>query len=350
MIDRKLKLFNYPGTFLLESGEEIQGLELAYTTYGEYSTTKRIIWVFHALTANADPADWWKGLVGPDFLFDPDEYFIVCVNMPGSCYGSTNPLSINPGTSKPYYHNFPFFTTRDMVRAYDLLRKRLGIEKIYIGIGGSMGGMQALEWAVEQPTLFENLIVIATNAKHSPWGIAFNTAQRMAIEADVTWGKKFDASGMEGLRAARAIAMLSYRNYQPFLETQVDEDNEKLENFKAESYQYYQASKLALRFNAYSYYTLSKAMDAHNVGRGRGSVKQALSRIKSKTIVIGIESDLLFPIEEQISLAYQIPDAKFKLIDSGYGHDGFLIETEILTDIITDFLTINNTVKLSYAK
>ena len=183
--------FNYNRQFKLESGASLPGLHLAYTTHGQLNHEKdNVIWIFHALTANSDPAEWWPGLVGKDRFFNPDHHFIICVNMPGSCYGSIGPLDTDPETKEPYYHNFPFFTTRDMIRSYQLLKEYLGIRKIKIGIGGSMGGQQLLEWAIEEPQLFENIFPIATNAFHSPWGIAFNSSQRLAIETDSTWKNK----------------------------------------------------------------------------------------------------------------------------------------------------------------
>jgi homoserine O-acetyltransferase len=176
------QIFEHHEPFTLESGRVIDGFHLAYTTHGELNEEKdNVVWIFHALTANSDASEWWKGLVGEEKLFDPKEYFILCVNMPGSCYGSISPLDIDSQTGEPFYHNFPLFTTRDMVRTYKHLRAQLGINKIHIGIGGSMGGQQLLEWAVEEPELFECIIPIATNAQHSPWGIAFNGLKGMTM-------------------------------------------------------------------------------------------------------------------------------------------------------------------------
>src|ERR1019366_2141193 len=328
-------VFTSKQNFRLESGVVLPEIHLAYETFGTLNASgDNVIWVFHALTANANPSEWWDGLIGNGKLFNPQNHFIVYVNMPGSSYGSINPLSINPINSKPYYHDFPIITTRDMVRMYKLLQQKLGISQIKIGIGGSMGGMQLLEWSIEQPDLFENIILIATNAVHSPWGIAFNETQRMAIENDITWLQKNERAGMQGLSTERAIALLSYRNYNPYKSTQSETNDGKINNFKASSYQNYQGYKLTQRFNAFSYYTLTKSMDSHNVGRGRVSVAEALKKITAKTLVIGIESDLLFPIEEQKLLASKIKNAKFETIDSIYGHDGFLIEYEQLEKII----------------
>lgn len=339
------QLFSYAQSFTLESGNTLLGFHLAYTTYGTLNENRdNAVWVFHALTANSDAAEWWHGLVGSDCLLNPQDYFIVCVNMPGSCYGSSSPLDADPQTGEPYYHHFPWFTTRDMIRAYQHLKNRLGISKIFIGIGGSMGGQQLLEWAVEEPELFQNLIPIATNAQHSPWGIAFNATQRFCIEHDDTWKEKNGRAGIEGMKTARAVALLSYRNYHTYSAAQhgPTEPTKNLsidaQIFNAETYQRYQGEKLAKRFNAFSYYFLSKGMDAHDVGRGRGSAAAALQKIQAATLVISIHSDILFPPEEGHFLAGHIPGAVFHLIDSPYGHDGFLLEFEQLTHVIQPFL------------
>lgn len=331
------RIFQTDKPFKLESGTTIPGYSLAYTTLGKFNPAENnVVWIFHALTANSDPAEWWPGLVGEGKLFDPTKYFIICVNMPGSCYGSTGPLSENPVTGQPWFHEFPFFTPRDMIRAYDPLRKELGIEKIHLGIGGSMGGQQLLEWAVEDPDLFEFIIPIATNAEHSAWGRAFNASQRMCIETDATWLNNDPDAGLKGMEVARSVALISYRHYKTYEATQ--QDNEGLENFKSESYQRYQGLKLSKRFNAFSYYTLSKGMDSHNVGRGRGGVVNALGSIRSYTLSIGVESDVLYPLQEQEFIAANIPGAKFVSIDSLYGHDGFLLEFEKIEKIITEFV------------
>jgi homoserine O-acetyltransferase/O-succinyltransferase len=338
-MESPLEIFKHDKPFTLESGITIPDYHLGYTTIGNLNETKdNVIWVFHALTANSNPAEWWDGLVGVGKLFDPKQYFIICVNMPGSCYGSIGPLSINPDTESTYYHDFPFFTTLDMIRSYQPLRKYLGIEKIHIGIGGSMGGQQLLQWAIEEPQLFEFIFPIATNAFHSPWGIAFNASQRMAIEADTTWIERGETAGLEGLKVARSIALLSYRHYDAYGISQLETATNKLEHYKSESYQRYQGEKLANRFNAFSYYFLSKAMDAHHVGRTHHSVEDALLQITAHTHIIGIKKDLLFPLEEQQFLAKHIPNASLTAIDSFYGHDGFLLEFEILTTIITNYV------------
>ena len=332
-------IFHVDNPITLESGQVVPKYHLAYTTYGKLNSQKdNVVWIFHALTANSRPSEWWPGLVGEGKLFDPEKYFIICVNMPGSCYGSTGPLDKNPETGEIYYHDFPFFTPRDMIRSYQPLREFLAIEKIKIGIGGSMGGQQLLEWAVEEPELFENIFPIATNARHSAWGIAFNASQRMSIEADSTWKEKNPEAGMQGMKAARSIALISYRHYETYHASQSEHHIDKIENYKSESYQKYQGEKLGKRFNAFSYYLLSKGMDSHNVGRGRGSIENALQRIKGKTTAIGITTDILFPVSEQQFIAENVAGASFFSIDSLYGHDGFLLEYEQIEKIISDSL------------
>lgn len=227
-----------------------------------------------------------------------------------------------------------------MVRAHQLLADHIGIDQIHFLTGGSLGGQQALEWAIQEPDLVENLGLVACNAWHSPWGIAFNESQRMAIEADQTWREKSPNAGLKGLRTARSIALLSYRNAETYRFKQEEAHNEKVDDFNAASYQQYQGTKLAQRFNAFSYWYLSKAMDTHNVGRNRDSVEAALQRIQANTLVIGIQSDILFPIQEQAYLARNIPHADVVGIDSRYGHDGFLIETDQLAQILSERLNL----------
>lgn len=339
------KTFHYSNNFTTESGRTLHGFHLAYTTLGKLNSDKsNVVWIFHALTANSNPVEWWPGLVGGNTFFDPAKYFIICVNMPGSCYGSISPLDNDTATGEPFYDNFPLFTTRDMVRAYQHLKRHLGIEKVYIGVGGSMGGQQLLEWAVEEPQFFEYIIPIATNAFHSPWGIAFNTSQRWCIENDATWKSKDVDAGLEGMKIARSMALLSYRHYDTYAlsQTGFTADTELLtvdkQVTKAESYQHYQGEKLAKRFNAFSYYNLSLAMDKHNVGRNRSSLHAALGSIQAQTLVIAISSDILFPPGEQEFLAAHIPNAELAIINSHYGHDGFLLEYEQITELIEKFL------------
>jgi homoserine O-acetyltransferase/O-succinyltransferase len=342
VVDPKIMLshqvFEYSFDFRLESGKHLPGFQLFYTTYGKLSDNRdNVVWVCHALTGSSDFTEWWGGLFGPGKMYDSRKYFIICVNTLGGCYGSTGPFSVNSLTGKPFFHSFPELTNRDIVSSYELLRKHLGFSQIHTIIGGSLGGQQALEWAIEQPGVFQHLVVIASNARHSPWGIAFNESQRMAISQDPSWKEDKEDAGLNGMKVARSIALLSYRNYQTYQATQLDEDLEKTNNYRASSYQVYQGEKLAKRFNAFTYWLLSKAMDSHNVGRKRGGLVNALDKIKAKTLVVGITSDVLFPVNEQKFIANQVKGAKYVEIDSIYGHDGFLVEIDKLVDALNEF-------------
>ncbi len=322
--------------FPLESGEILPRLEIAYTTRGHFGpATRRVIWICHALTGNADPTQWWPGMVDVGGVFDPRYDFVVCANVPGSCYGSSGPLSIDPGTGRRYYAGFPTVTVRDMVRTLSLLRKALGISRIDLCVGGSMGGQVVLEWAVTEPEIFDHIAPIATNARMSAWGIALDEAQRLALEADPTWNESRPDAGANGLAAARAIAMITYRNYQ-ILQAKQDWLDDRLDNYPAASYVKHHGEKLAQRFNAQSYRLLTKAMDSHDIGRGRGGIRAALGSISAKATVIGISSDVLFPTEEQRLIARHIPRGQYVEIDSGYGHDGFLVESRRISEIIAE--------------
>ena len=330
--------FHYNQPFELEGGGVLAGFQLKYTTLGKLNHDRtNIIWVCHALTGSADFTDWWGDLFREGSVFDPRNHFIICANMLGGCYGSTGPLSLDPETGKPFFHSFPTLTNRDIIRSFDLLRQELHIEKIHTLLGGSLGGQQVVEWAVQQPEVFDHIIPIACNAFHSPWGIAFNEAQRLSIEADATWKENDARAGSEGLKAARAIGMISYRHYDTFNQTQAEKSNDKLEEFRAATYQRYQGQKLVNRFNAFTYWAFTKVMDSHNVGRNRASVKEALATIKARTLVISIDSDILFPPAEQKFLAEYIPHAHLEEITSLYGHDGFLVEFDQLDTILKHF-------------
>lgn len=338
-----ISIFKYENSFTLESGVTLPGYHLAYTTHGKLNAEKtNVIWIFHALTANSNPLEWWPGLVGDRKFFDPAKYFIICVNKPGSPYGSISPLSINTQTNQPYYHDFPLFTIRDMIKAYQQLKNHLGLKKIFVALGGSTGGMQLLEWAIEEPELFDHIVPIATNALLSPWAIAFNASQRMAIEADNTWLERRPDAGQKGLAAARSIALLSYRHYNGYDITQgrdkafVALTNDV--NYASDNYQRYQGLKLVNRFNALCYYRLSQSMDSHDVGRKRGGVGIALQKITAKTLVIGIQSDVLYPITEQEYLQKTIPGAELLNIGSDFGHDGFLLEYEKIETALRKFI------------
>ncbi|MCW5909721.1 MAG: homoserine O-acetyltransferase [Cyclobacteriaceae bacterium] len=333
------QIYHFASEFQLETGGILPGFQLKYTTLGHLNKDRNnVVWICHALTGSADFTDWWNGFLSEDTPFDPRDYFIICANTLGGCYGSTGPLSLNPKTGKPYYHTFPEITNRDVVRSFDLLRQHLGIDKIHTLLGGSLGGQQVLEWAILQPNVFERIIPIATNALHSPWGIALNEAQRMAIAADATWKQDDARAGAEGMKAARAIGMISFRTYETFQQTQAEKTANKTDDYRAASYQRYQGQKLANRFNAFSYWVLTKAMDSHHVGRNRSGVEAALKEIKAKTLVIGIDTDLLFPLREQEFLAEHIPGASLAVLTSLHGHDGFLVEFDQFKKSVRNFL------------
>lgn len=332
------KIFKINDLQKLEFGSSFSEQELAYNSYGSLNTARdNVIWIFHALTANSDPGEWWPGMIGQGCLFDTDDYYIICANIIGSCYGSTGPLSINPETRKPYYRDFPLLSYRDLVHGYEKLRKHLGIQKIHTAIGGSIGGAQAIEYSIMFPGLIKHLIVIGSRVAASPWGIASTESQRLAIEADPGFFEDRPDGGKNGLKAARAMALLGYRNANAYNKTQAEENDEIYKDFKAQSYQVYQGEKLIKRFNAYSYYSMLKMSDTHNIGRGRGGRLKALKLIKANTLAIGISTDHLFPVEEQKFLAENVKKGTYVEIDSFYGHDGFLIEVEKISEVVKKF-------------
>jgi homoserine O-acetyltransferase len=331
----KINNIVFNGTFHLETGDTIEDLEITYHTLGVLTDTSKVIWICHALTANSDAEEWWPGMVGDGKFFNANDWFIVCANVIGSCYGTTGPLSVNPCLGKQYFSAFPAVTIRDMVAAHDKLRQHLGIKRIHAVIGSSIGGFQALEYAMLIPDKIEHLTLIATNCRVTPWGTAFNEAQRMAVFADRTYFDNTPAGGAEGLKAARAIALLSYRSYEGYNKTQYEDDDDTVFADRAASYERYQGKKLADRFNAYSYVIMTRAIDSHNVGRGRGGVEHALASLKTRTLLIGIDSDILFPATELKFMKDRIPNAQYAELSSVFGHDGFLLESEQLSSILS---------------
>jgi homoserine O-acetyltransferase len=324
--------------FKTEAGATLPELEVAYNTYGTLNRdADNVIWVCHALTANSDVESWWPGMVGEGLLFDPGKFFIVCANVLGSCYGTTGPASINPETGKPWLRNFPLITVRDLVNVHELLRKHLGVKKIHTIIGASIGGYQALEYTIMFPDLINRLILLASGSKQTPWALAFSESMRLAMEADQTFSNGNPEGGKKGLKAARSIALISYRTAAAYNQTQKEEDDEKLTSFKAASYQAYQGDKLVRRFNPYSYWCLTCLSDTHNIGRSRGGVINALKNIKAEVLCVGIKSDILFPTEEQKLIASNTEKAEYVEIDSFYGHDGFLVETDLVTCVVRNF-------------
>ena len=335
-----MNTYRHNERFVLESGHVLPQVEIAYHTYGTISPKRdNVIWVCHALTANSEVADWWPHTVESGRFLDPERYFVICANMIGSHYGSTGPLSVNPSTGVPYYGSFPRITVRDVVKAFRLLADHLGIRRVKALIGSSIGGFHALDWLIEDKSFAEKAVLIATTAKASPWMIALDESQRMALRCDPTFGDKNDTAGAEGLKCARSIALLSYRGAPAYNATQaeVDEPN-KTDDFRAASYQRYQGGKLASRFNAYSYMRLTEMIDSHNVGRGRGGVEKALASVKASVATVAITSDILCPVSDLELIYRNIPNASLHVISSEFGHDGFLIEHEKLNEIISKHL------------
>ena len=310
------KYFHDTTPLHLEGGEVLSELTIAYDTYGERNADdSNIIWVCHALTASSDVESWWPEMIGEGKLLDSSRYFIICANFLSSHYGTTGPLSVNPATGEKWYNDFPIITVRDMAVCHQRLADHLGIKRVKLLIGSSIGGFQCLEWSLMNPDLAENLVLIATGATTTPWISAFNESQR-------------------------SVALLSYRGGPAYCLTQQDNEELKGDLFKrrVHSYQRYQGEKLRRRFNAYSYYRVSQAVDSHDIGRGRGGVEAALATIKSRTFVVGITSDILFTEVENRYLADNIKGAHYHLIDSSFGHDGFLVEAESLNKLILEFI------------
>jgi len=329
-----LQYFHYGHPFSLESGFTFDdGITIAYHTYGTLNEQRNnVIWVCHALTANSRVDDWWSGLFGENKILDPSKSFIVCANVLGSCYGTTGARSIDSKTNQPFGMNWPLVTVRDWAQAHDLLRQYLGIEEISLCIGGSCGGHQVLEMAVLIPDKIHHLGLLVTSARESAWAIAGHEAQRLAMQADKTLADNTDHGGSAGMKAARGMALLGYRTIEAYIDTQTDSDD-VLANHLASSYIRYQGEKLEKRFYPHCYYHMIGTLDTHHLGRSRGYIPEVLNQIQMKATVIGIDSDRLIPVEQQMYLAEHLPNATLHVLHSPFGHDGFLIETEKINSV-----------------
>ena len=333
-----VQTFTYDKPFGLECGGVLPSLRIAYHTFGTPGADNAV-WVCHALTANSDVADWWPRTVEKDRFLDPERYFIVCANIRGSHYGSTGPLSTDPATGSPYFDTFPKITLRDMARANLLLARHLGIKRVRALIGSSIGGFQALEMALLDLNFASRLVLIATAACARPWTVAINESQRMAMRADSTFGNRQAAAGTAGMGAARSIGLLSYRGSLAYNATQQQPDDRvHFGDYRAATSQRHQGDKLCARFDAYSYWVISEAFDTHDVGRGRGGVQAALGSLTMPALVVGITSDIVLPVAEQIFLYRHIPHSSLYLLNSDFGHDGFLVEADALNEILKPFI------------
>ncbi len=325
--------------FVTESGFRFTQLDVAWKSWGRLNEARdNVVVICHALTGHANAEEWFSGLFTENSILNPDEQFIICMNVPGSCYGSTSPQSVNPETGRRYGSAFPVLTIRDVVRAQQLVLDHMRVKQIQLVIGGSMGGMQALEFAAMDKRV-QSAAVIAAGARHEAWAIGISEAQRQAIYADSRWkGGDYapDESPVQELSAARSMAMLTYRAPQQFSE-RFGRDQRDDQTFQVESYLRYQGGKLTQRFDPLSYVRLTQMMDTHDAGRGRGGLDKALAAIQIPVLVVGIDSDLLYPVAEQRALAQKLPNSFYREIRSEYGHDAFLIEFRQLNNLLLEF-------------
>jgi len=328
--------------FTLHDGTTLRDVPVAYQTWGTLNAAgDNAVVVCHALTGDTNVADWWGGLLGPGRALDPTEDFIVSLNVPGSPYGSVSPLTPDPTTGQPYGPDFPAVTTRDTVALHRRTLEHLGVRRVACAIGGSMGGMHVLEWAFEttdegQPYV-RSIVPIAVGGRHSAWQIGWSETQRQAIYADPNWQEgqySDDAPPIRGLAVARMMAIVSYRSRDSFegrfgRGVMSEQDDEP---FAVESYLRHQGNKLVDRFDANCYVRLTEQMDTHDVSRDRGDYRTVLASIEQPALVVGIDSDKLYPLAEQRELAEHLPHATLDVISAPHGHDSFLIELEALND------------------
>lgn len=336
------------GQFQLESGDRLQSVNIAVEMVGHLSPAKNnVILLCHALTGDtravgdSSRPGWWDGMAGPKGFIDTNCYAVLTMNVLGGCYGTTGPSSINPETGRPYGSLFPKITIRDMVRAQQQCLRQMGIEQLQAVIGGSMGGMLALEWAIMFPEQVKKCIPIATGTTLSPLSIAFNEIARQAIISDPLWknGDYYPGPGpVNGLSIARMVGMVTYRTEELFAERFFGHDK----GSEVESYLHYQGKKLVQRFDANTYLLFLHAMDTHDIGRGRGGVEESISQIQAEVFTVGITEDVYFPVRQQREI-YQIclkkkKKASYLEFTSSYGHDAFLVEYDKFGHQIREFL------------
>ena len=343
-----------PEELTLESGEKLGPITLTYETYGTLNKEKNnALLVLHALSGDSHAADqngWWENLIGPGKGVDTDKYFVICSNVIGGCKGSTGPASINPLSGKPYGLSFPLISIHDMVEAQRRLVDFLGIENLLSVVGGSMGGMQVLQWMVSYPKRIRSAIPIATTLKHTPQQIAFNEVGRQAVMSDPDW-KKGDyygcSSPAKGLALARMIGHITYMSDVSMTEkfgrrTRQDKEPFKFSaDFEVEGYLHYRGDNFVKRFDANSYLYLTKAIDNFNLLNGHG-IANIFEGLKAKVLVLAFKSDWLYPTyqSQEIVKACKLSgvEASYCEINSTYGHDAFLLEITKETQLIESFL------------
>jgi homoserine O-acetyltransferase/O-succinyltransferase len=347
---------------VLEAGGQLSRVTVAYETWGTRDPSRNnTVLVLHALTGDSHAAGpsgpghrqkgWWDDLIGPGKAIDTDRFYVVCPNVLGGCQGTTGPASLDPATGRPYGSRFPNVTIRDQAVVEAALADLLGIPQWACVIGGSMGGQRALEWAVSFPERVPRVVVLAAGARATAEEIALSSLQIRAIQMDPRFrdGDYYDAAPGEGpwrgMSLARGIGQVSYRSEEEFDERfgrgrQADEQPLAGGRYQVESYLEYHGEKLADRFDANTYIVLSRAMNHHDVGRGRGGTQAALARITADVTIAGISSDWLYPLRLQHELAARVPrNSGVEVIQSISGHDGFLTETEAVSKVITRALS-----------
>ncbi len=348
----------------LQRGGYIAPVTVAYETWGNLNAAgDNAVLISHALTGSSHAHDpehphdpkvaWWNPLIGPGRFFDTSRYYVICSNILGGCYGSTGPSSIDPNTGRPYGMRFPVITVRDMVEVQRGLIEHLGVRQLAMVAGGSIGGQQALEWAVAYPELVRKAIVVAATAALTAQAIAFSEVGRQAILADPLWqgGDYLPGQGPQaGLAIARMLAMITYQSEEAmelrFARSPARNQNvpspsgfaDLGERFDVEGYLYYQGEALVKRFDANSYLYISRAMDLYDVSEGYSSIEAALSRLRSQALFVGIRSDFLFPAARVRWLADRVRavggNATYVELDSPHGHDAFLKEWQQMTDAL----------------
>jgi homoserine O-acetyltransferase len=339
-VSPETRFLRLPAPLMLESGATLHNVVVAYRTWGDpANAAQNAILICHALTGSADVDAWWPGIIAEDGAFDPRTDFIICSNILGSCYGTTGPVSLQPGGSERYRAAFPRITVRDMVAAQRALLDHLGVGRLSLVTGPSLGGMQALEWALMYPDCVDSIAPIGVGGRHSAWCIAMSEAQRQAIYADPDWADgnyPDDRPPQKGLAAARMMAICTYRSWQSFDDRFGREERDTGE-FEVQSYLRHQGEKINRRFDANTYVRLTQAMNDFDLAKGRGAYPDILKSIRQRALVVSVSSDLLYPTREQQELARHLPNAEHALLRSADGHDGFLIECRKLAAIITEF-------------